>query len=332
MTSPVTLPQIEPFFSVVIPLYNRAHGIADTVASVTAQSFGDFEIVIVDDGSTDSPQSVIDAIGDPRIRYVRQDNGGGGKARNRGIIEARGHYIAFLDSDDFFLPGKLARVKQVIDGDPTTVWYSYVQVDRGVGRMWIRPSRPIRDEEDVGEYLFVQNQIIQTSAIVLPRALASSVKFDPGLRKGQDLDFCLRLQRAGARFKMIEEPLIVWVDVSEQGRTSRTPGYGAVLEWLERCGHLLSRRADLGYRATVLAYYMAKDRPLLAARDLAVGLFAAGVPFSVIARQTLRAYLPRGAYRRMVNTIVRVLGREDRTSAARSPKPLVSEWTPSEHP
>ena len=107
---------------------------------------------------------------------------------------------------------------------------------------------------------------------------------------------------------MIEEPLVIWVDVSEVGRTSRAPGYGAVLTWLDRCGHMLSKSAVQGYRATVLAYYMAGDRPFTVARDLAIGLFRAGVPARVIARQALRAYLPRGTYRRVVNAFVRIKG------------------------
>jgi hypothetical protein len=107
---------------------------------------------------------------------------------------------------------------------------------------------------------------------------------------------------------MIEEPLIVWVDVSDAGRTSRVPGYVAPLAWLDRCGHLLSRRARLGYRATVLAYYMAGDRPFAVARDLAAGLFQAGVPPRVIFRQALRAYLPRGLYRYLVDATVRLMG------------------------
>ncbi|MFO1132248.1 MAG: glycosyltransferase [Hyphomicrobiales bacterium] len=297
-----------PLFSVVVPLYNRAATISVTLRSVLDQTFTNFEIIVVDDGSTDDPQLALAALADPRIRLVRQENGGGGSARNRGIDEAQGEYIAFLDSDDLFLVHKLETVARRLDGEPWTVWYSYINVDRGVGHYWVRPNRPIRAGEDVGEYLFVHNQFIQTSAIVLPRALARQVRFDPTLRKGQDLDFCLRLQRAGATFRMIEEPLIVWVDISDAGRTSRVPGYTAPLAWLDRCGPLLSRRARLGYRATVLAYYMAGDRPFTAARDLAAGLLQAGVPPRVILRQALRAYLPRGLYRRLVDGAVRFIG------------------------
>jgi glycosyltransferase involved in cell wall biosynthesis len=92
-----------PFYSVVIPLFNRANTITAVIQSVLKQSCQDFEIILVDDGSTDNPKPVIDKIADPRIKYFYQENAGGSKARNTGMQAAKGHYIAFLDSDDFFL-------------------------------------------------------------------------------------------------------------------------------------------------------------------------------------------------------------------------------------
>ena len=299
-----------PFFSVVIPLYNRAAIVGDTIRSVQAQDWQDFEIVVIDDGSRDNPAPAIEAIGDPRVRYIRQDNAGGGAARNRGIEEARGRHIAFLDSDDLFLPGKLSiMAKALADDDGRTVLYSRMKVDRGVDRYWIRPDRGIRDGEDVGEYLFCANQFMQTSTMVVPAELARKVLFDPALKKGQDLDFCVRLQGAGARFRMIEQPLTVWLDATEAGRTSYVRGYETSLDWLDRCGHMLTDRARRGYRATVLAYHMAPVRPVMALRDLMVGLFAGGVPPRVVARQVLRSYLPKPLYRSLVNGFVLRFGK-----------------------
>lgn len=299
-----------PFFSVVIPLYNRADIVGDTIRSVQAQDWQDFEIVVIDDGSRDNPAPVIEAIGDPRVRYIRQENAGGGAARNRGIEAARGRHIAFLDSDDLFLPGKLSIMADALkDDDGHTVLYSRMKVDRGVDRYWIRPDRGIRDGEDVGEYLFCANQFMQTSTMIVPSELAREVLFDPALKKGQDLDFCVRLQGAGARFKMIEQPLTVWLDATEAGRTSYVRGYETSLDWLDRCGHMLTDRARRGYRATVLAYHMAPVRPVVALRDLIVGLFAGGVPPRVVARQLLRSYLPKPLYRSLVNVFVLRFGK-----------------------
>lgn len=95
--------------SIVIPAYNRAATIARCVESVLAQDFPSFEVVVADDGSTDTTRAIVAAIADPRVRLVaRASNGGAAAARNTGVAAARGRYIAFLDSDDVFLPGKLA--------------------------------------------------------------------------------------------------------------------------------------------------------------------------------------------------------------------------------
>ncbi len=305
-----SLVPVEPTFSVVIPLYNRAEIVTQTIASVLSQDWTDFEIVVIDDGSKDNPEPLIIAIGDPRIRYIRQDNAGGGAARNRGIEEARGRYIAFLDSDDLFLPGKLSVMADALREDNgMTVLYSQMKVDRGVDRYWIRPERGIREDEDVGEYLFCANQFMQTSTMVVPTALAQKVRFDPALKKGQDLDFSVRLQGAGAHFRMIDQALTIWLDATEVGRTSYVKGYETSLDWLDRCGHMLTRRARHGYRATVLAYHMAPVRPLATVRDLFLGWAAGGVPPRVVARQVLRSYLPKRFYRSLVNGFVLRFGK-----------------------
>lgn len=307
-----------PTFSVVIPLYNRADIVAQTIQSVLSQDFQDFEIVVVDDGSKDDPEPVVRAIGDPRIRFVRQANAGGGAARNRGIEEARGRYIAFLDSDDQFLPGKLSIMAAALAEDPTdsTVLYSQMKVDRGVDRYWVRPERGIREGEDVGEYLFCANQFMQTSTMVVPSEIAKCVRFDPALKKGQDLDFSVRLQVGGARFRMIEQPLTIWLDATEVGRTSYVRGYETSLDWLDRCGHLLTDRARHGYRATVLAYHMAPIKPIATMRELALGLVIGRVHPRILARQLLRSYLPKSFYRTLVNQFVHRFGKAGALSSA----------------
>src|SRR5581483_10971011 len=107
-----------PFFSVIIPVYNRAGALGAAIESVLAQSCQDFEIVVVDDGSKDDPRSVIDSFRDFRIRYIRQENQGGGVARNTAIDAARGAYIAPLDSDDVFLPHHLQTMRDLLQDAP----------------------------------------------------------------------------------------------------------------------------------------------------------------------------------------------------------------------
>lgn len=93
--------------SVVIPLYNKEASIAQSLKSVLSQEYDDFEVVIVDDGSTDGSVAVVEAINDPRIRLIKQENGGPSKARNTGVKNAKGEWILFLDADDELEPDAL---------------------------------------------------------------------------------------------------------------------------------------------------------------------------------------------------------------------------------
>ncbi|MFT6212600.1 MAG: glycosyltransferase involved in cell wall biosynthesis [Alphaproteobacteria bacterium] len=311
---------MNPLFSIVIPVYNRSQSMMPTLQSVLDQTCTDYECIIVDDGSSDSEalKQVIEGLGDSRFRYVWRENGGGGAARNTGILAAQGKYIAFLDSDDLFLPHKLETCQKHITDDPLHGIYSFMYVDRGVQKQWVRPNRAIGDNEDMGAYLFIENEFIQTSTIVLHADAARKTLFDPTLRKGQDLDFCLRLHHDNVRFTAIEQPLTVWVDCTEVGRTSRVKGYEAPLAWLEHARPFLTKNAELGYRATVLFYYMAKAKPLTALKDLLKGWLIAKVPTRVIARQFLRGFLPKSFYRSLVNMFVSKAGEKPPATANNS--------------
>jgi GalNAc5-diNAcBac-PP-undecaprenol beta-1,3-glucosyltransferase len=109
-----------PLFTVVIPTYNRAGFIVETINSVLAQDDTDFEVVVVDDGSTDDTQDVVArSFGHvDKVRYIRQENAERSAARNRGIKEARGEYVLFLDSDDLMRPNHLSALREVIEERP----------------------------------------------------------------------------------------------------------------------------------------------------------------------------------------------------------------------
>ncbi|MDH0170902.1 glycosyltransferase [Stenotrophomonas sp. GD04145] len=307
-----------PFFSIVIPTYNRSSTILPTLLSVQGQTFSDFECIIVDDGSkdVDALTKLVDQLADRRFRVIQRPNGGGGAARNTGIEAAVGLYIAFLDSDDFFVPEKLELFHAYLRRSPYPALYSYAKVDRGIpDRMWIRPDRPIREDESMASYLFIANQFVQTSTIVMDSSLAKRVKFNPELRKGQDLDFCLRVDVDGTKFRMLEQPLIVWTDISEVGRTSRHAGSAAPAQWLNHHAHMMTPAEIIGYRATVLSYYQPKHRFLVVLKDLVQSVTVAKVPPKVALRHWLRFMLPRSLYRSIVSVAIRSLKQKGPSSS-----------------
>jgi glycosyltransferase involved in cell wall biosynthesis len=106
------------FFSVVIPTYNRAKFIHNTISSVLVQDEEDFEVIVVDDGGTDNTEEIIQSLGDPRVRYFHKNNEERGAARNFGARQARGTFISFLDSDDHFYPVHLSEARKFISDNP----------------------------------------------------------------------------------------------------------------------------------------------------------------------------------------------------------------------
>lgn len=291
----------QPFFSVVIPLYNRRDRITTAVRSVLSQSFPDFEVIVIDDGSTDNPEEVLHTFHDVRLVVIRQDNQGGSAARNAGIDRAQGQYIAFLDSDDTFLPDKLACVHEVCQANLAEVFFSYTVVDRGGGTKTIKPTRPPRPEEPLDEYIFSAGQTIQTSTLVVKADTAKRIRFKDGLAKGQDLDFVVRLHHAKATFHMIEAPLSVWYDVTAVGRVSHTRNAEALRHWLQESRPLLTPAAYYGFRANILSYEIAQDHPLEAVWDIILGILKGHVTFKRALHSAARAFIPRQAFRRLAN-------------------------------
>ncbi|SEK90493.1 glycosyltransferase family 2 protein [Xaviernesmea oryzae] len=295
-----------PLFSVVIPLYNRRSVIAATIDSVLQQTFQDFEIVIIDDGSKDQPEDVINAIKDPRIRLIRQPNAGGSAARNHGIDEARGEFIAFLDSDDEFLPDHLSAAKTALDQAPgkNTVVYSPVIVDRGGGKTFIKPPRAIRPDEEMADYVMSDRGFVQTSGLIVPTEIARKVKYRLGMPFGQDTDFAIRLFAAGCQFKMTERPTVVWNDIADPGRVSASRKGNRVMGWLEEMKPFISRRAYLGYRGWHVAKGLAPTNPLLAIKYYFIALTSGCYSPKLALAVFLQIVMPESLYRQFSDFVI----------------------------
>ena len=117
-----------PFFSIIIPTYNRANFIKKTMQSILNQSYTNFEIIVIDDGSTDNTKEIIDSIDDIRIQYYFQENKERGAARNFGTKKAKGKYITFLDSDDLFMPTHLEQAFKFIKLNNPNIFHQQYQI------------------------------------------------------------------------------------------------------------------------------------------------------------------------------------------------------------
>jgi len=253
-----------PFFSVVIPVYNRAQELEAALRSVASQTERNFEVIVVDDGSVDSPESVIDAFGDPRVFYVRQENRGGSAARNAGIDCARGRFIAFLDSDDRFLPHHLSTMRRLLEGTHGIAGYAPIIVDRGGGRTFIKPPRALGPREHMADYLLSDRGFVPTITLVVPRPWARRVRYAETLPFAQDIDFAIRLFLAGCRFAMAPEPAAIWNDVGNPARISAGRKNAQLADWLERMRRRIPARSYYGAKGWIFAKGVVQTRPLTA--------------------------------------------------------------------
>ena len=182
------------FFSVVIPLYNKEKYIQRTLISVLNQTFTNFEILIVDDGSTDKSCDIINSINDDRVRLVHQDNGGPSKARNRGIKEAKGKFIAFLDADDEWLLEKLEKQYAFHSKNPDVFWScTAFKASGGKREEHIAYSKDgvIEDALDA----IMDGMTIQTSTVVIKTSVFENDRllFNESFKRSEDREVWYKL-------------------------------------------------------------------------------------------------------------------------------------------
>lgn len=180
--------------SVVTPVYNRADYLPEALDSALSQEFEGLEVVVVDDGSTDGTPEVLRRYGD-RIRVHRQENAGQSAAVNTGVGLARGEFVAFLDSDDAWLPGKLARQAPMLDAEPrAALLYAAVEFMDGDSRPIPDPRPPRRTPSgDVLGEILGGNFIRTPTALFRREAFLAAGGYDPALKCVNDWDMWLRL-------------------------------------------------------------------------------------------------------------------------------------------
>jgi succinoglycan biosynthesis protein ExoO len=237
---------MDPLVSIVIPAYNAAEFIGRSVASIQQQTLADVEILIVDDASTDDTAAAVNALmrADPRIRLFQQDvNGGVAVARNTGIAQARGQYIAFLDADDIFLPERIQRLvghaeAQQLDIVTDNQLLHDAHLDTHVGILAFNPTQAPQPLTTLAFLKGSTNiptlwEILSGSRaayfpLVKPlirRAFLArhALRYDPACRIGEDFDILVRCLLEGAKAAIVPQALYVYTLPYSDFSSTRSP-------------------------------------------------------------------------------------------------------------
>lgn len=196
-----------PIISVIIPTYNRAAYLAQAVRSVLGQTNADFEVLIVDDGSTDDTEQTAKRLDDSRIVYIRQENAGRSVARNQGVAEARGEYVAFLDDDDLFLPHKLSSQLAFLEARPeiglVASGAQLIDEEGAVVGAW----KHWEDQPELNLPNCLDSCPLMPSVVLIRRGELNHLDhwFDPAVEPAEDTDLFLRLLLSGCRIAWLTE-------------------------------------------------------------------------------------------------------------------------------
>ncbi|PJB12286.1 MAG: glycosyltransferase family 2 protein [Flavobacteriales bacterium CG_4_9_14_3_um_filter_40_17] len=186
-----------PFFSVIIPLYNKEKFIKRTIESVLNQSFGDFELLIINDGSTDRSEAIVQSFSDQRIRYFLKKNEGVSAARNFGINQSKTCYIAFIDADDFWDADFLNQMKQLIESFPDqNVFASAIKLKTPRRVFTARYSIDNKDKLTVVNYFkaSMKHTVLSSSSAVFHQKVFKKVGvFDETIKNAEDTDMWIRI-------------------------------------------------------------------------------------------------------------------------------------------
>ena len=227
-----------PRVSVIIPAYNAAATIAGTVDSVIAQTFQDFEIICVDDGSTDGTLAIVREYGD-RVRLIEQANSGPAAARNNGARNSSGEYLAFLDADDVWTPQFLERCVAALEADAalSLVYCNCALADsEGVALDTSLVGNAFDHAPSLNELLTRLWPIMPSAALVRRSAYDKCGGYRDALKgasfRFEDVDFWIKMREQGV-FGYIDEPLITWRFAWFPKKLKRLPDYSKALHVFE---------------------------------------------------------------------------------------------------
>jgi glycosyltransferase involved in cell wall biosynthesis len=197
-----------PEVSVIIPTYNSAQFLDEALQSVFDQTFKDFEVIVIDDGSTDQTKQVLEKYGD-RIRYIFQENGGPAKARNRGIKESSGKYVAFLDADDVWLPLKLEKQVNTFRHHPelAMVFTEHSSFnEKGVFQTSLGKKKKLLNG-DIARNIFLHSGVATPTVMVRKEVFSKIGLFEEELQMAEDDNMWIRIA-ANFKVELIDESLV----------------------------------------------------------------------------------------------------------------------------
>ncbi|MDB5971333.1 MAG: hypothetical protein JWQ90_3783 [Hydrocarboniphaga sp.] len=280
--------------SVVIPTRSRRELLARALQSVFTQSYPNLEVLVIDDGSDDGTAEMLASVADPRLRSLpNEQRCGAGYSRHRGAGLSRGRYIAFLDSDDWWLQDKLWIQLEAAEalGRDDVVIVCPPACDDGLGLGIFVVEQPrLRSGQPIADYVYAGRQAtVLSSCLLVAGDLGRRVRFDPALRVNQDTDYLLQLERAGARFHCVDKPLYVLDTRRRTDRISFDPALQqASCEWYVRVSGNWSPQARRGYYLWDLAVRFASSgRRWRGLRYFVAGFSFEAGPYKVL-RQLVR--------------------------------------------
>jgi glycosyltransferase involved in cell wall biosynthesis len=241
----------KPTVSIIIPTYNRKQSIGRSVKSVLNQTYQDFELIIVDDGSTDGTREVVAGFNDERIRYVRhEENKGEAAARNTGIKAARCDYIAYQDSDDEWLPEKLAKQMELLEHAPPEVGVIYTGFwkTQNHRRTYVPFPWVNQKNGDIHKELLKGNFVGSPVVLIKKECFDRVGLFDERLCNLVDWEMWLRISKH-YHFRCVDEPLVV--AHYDSGNVSDNPH--SLIDALELV--LAKNSSELKAKKKLLAYY-----------------------------------------------------------------------------
>ncbi len=297
----------QPLVSIIIPSYNAARYVADAVESALAQTYGNKEVIVIDDGSTDNTKEVLAPyIQSGKVKYIIQANKGLSGARNTAIREAKGSYIALLDADDFFLPEKMEKQIEHLESHPECdisycdLYHFYEDEPNHLLKLQYK----YYSGDKVLPHL-IQGNFIAPLAVVLRRSAFDRFGyFDETMRRSEDLEFWIRVASAGGVICFLPE-ILGKLRMRKSGNLQDAKSQPAVkltnLQILDRLAEKMEKRAR---RASKLDYYRSVYGFKTSAAYLANGDKENA---RLLARRAFRAYPPSAPFFFILDLIILII-------------------------